>query len=134
MIVRLGILSVVLLAGISPSALVAHSGDGIYAFDQLTIEQGLSQSTVQAILQDRDGLMWLGTKDGLNRYDGYNFVVYRHDPERPSTTLSDNDVHTLFQDSDGGIWVATAGGGLCPYDNSAENLNSSTTIPLIRER
>ncbi len=111
-------LPVLLLAGLSSPASATHSGERIQAFDRLSVEQGLSQSTVQAILQDRDGLMWFGTMDGLNRYDGYNFVVYRHDPERPTTTLSDNDVRMLFQDSDGAIWVATAGGGLCRYEKS----------------
>ncbi len=132
MMVRLRLLSVLLFAGLTPGASVAHSGGQFHAFDRLTIEQGLSQSTVKAILQDRDGLMWFGTMDGLNRYDGYNFVVYRHDPDNPNTTLSDNDVRMLFQDSDGGIWVATAGGGLCRYDKSTgafEQFNHDPSDP-----
>jgi ligand-binding sensor domain-containing protein len=48
-------------------------------FTRLSVEQGLSQSTVQAILQDHVGFLWLGTEEGLNRYDGYTFVVFKHD-------------------------------------------------------
>ena len=64
-------------------------------FDHLTIEDGLSQSTVNCIYQDRRGFMWFGTQDGLNRYDGYNFKVYRHLPS-DSTTLSDNYVWCIY--------------------------------------
>ncbi len=96
----------------------ARAGEEISGFDRLTIEQGLSQSTVRAILQDRDGFMWFGTMDGLNRYDGYEFVVFRHDPRHPTTTLTDNDVRSLYEDNLGGIWVATGGGGLSRYHKS----------------
>ena len=63
-------------------------------FDRLSLEEGLSQSTVYAIVQDRRGFMWFGTEDGLNRYDGYHFKVYRHEPENPQS-LSNNTVYTL---------------------------------------
>ena len=49
-------------------------------FKHLTIESGLSQSTVNSIFQDSDGYIWFGTQDGLNKYDGYNFTVYRKNP------------------------------------------------------
>ena len=52
-------------------------------FERISLEQGLSQSTVHAIFQDSEGFMWFGTNDGLNKYDGYNFTVYRHAPENP---------------------------------------------------
>ena len=109
---------VLLVAGLLLGALAARADEEIPAFDRLTIEHGLSQSTVQAVLQDREGFMWFGTMDGLNRFDGYNFVVFRHDPGRPATTLSDNDIRSLYEDSRGGIWVATAGGGLSRYEKS----------------
>jgi len=52
-------------------------------FDKLTTEDGLSQNTVTSILQDTRGFMWFGTEDGLNKYDGHTFTVYRHDPDDP---------------------------------------------------
>jgi len=48
----------------------------LMAFDHLTVDDGLSQGTITAILQDRQGFMWFGTSDGLNRYDGYSFTIY----------------------------------------------------------
>ena len=58
-------------------------------FEHLTIAQGLSQNTIYCILQDSQGFMWFGTENGLNRYDGYSVVVYRHDPAN-TASLSDN--------------------------------------------
>lgn len=78
-------------------------------FETLSVEDGLSQSTVKAIFQDAHGFMWFGTEDGLNKYDGYAFTIYKHDPENPDT-LSDNSITTIFQDSQGTLWIGTASG------------------------
>src|SRR6185436_7091889 len=67
-------------------------------FETITINDGLSQGMVNCILQDRYGFMWFATKDGLNRYDGYHFVVYRHDPSN-AASIADNYVETIFEDS-----------------------------------
>jgi hypothetical protein len=80
-------------------------------FDRISVEDGLSHSTVNAILQDSYGFMWFGTDDGLNRYDGYGFTVYKHNPDDPHS-LSHNRVWSLYEDSSGGLWVGTYGGGL----------------------
>ena len=80
-------------------------------FSRVSIEQGLSQSTVPRILQDRIGFIWLGTHNGLNRYDGKNFVVYHHDPADPAS-LSNDFILDLVEDEAGDIWVGTEGGGL----------------------
>ncbi|MDJ0834995.1 MAG: two-component regulator propeller domain-containing protein [Acidobacteriota bacterium] len=86
-------------------------------FEHLSIEDGLSQSTVTTILQDRDGFLWFGTHDGLNLYDGYSFRVYRRDPDDVST-LSDNWISALAEDSEGRLWVGTYGPGLCRLDSN----------------
>ena len=69
-------------------------------FEHISVEHGLSHSTVNCILQDSKGFMWFGTDDGLNRYDGYSFTVYRHNPDDPQS-LSHNQVWSLFEDASG---------------------------------
>jgi signal transduction histidine kinase/ligand-binding sensor domain-containing protein len=88
-----------------------------FRFDHLSVNDGLSQSTVNAILQDRYGYMWFGTQDGLNRYDGYNFLVYKNDNE-DSTTISDNWIWSILEDSRGDMWVGTYHGGLNRFDRN----------------
>ncbi|HNI09979.1 MAG TPA: two-component regulator propeller domain-containing protein, partial [bacterium] len=66
-------------------------------FERLSIGEGLSQSKVFSIYQDHKGFLWIGTMDGLNRYDGYGFTVFRHDP-RDSTTISENYVWSIIED------------------------------------
>ncbi|MBO6238427.1 MAG: histidine kinase, partial [Bacteroidales bacterium] len=72
--------------------------DGNYYFKTLNVQSGLSQNTVNAILQDRQGYMWFGTKDGLNRYDGIRFRIFKHSPE--GTGLSSNFITALCEDAD----------------------------------
>ena len=78
-------------------------------FDTISVEHGLSHSTVNCILQDSYGFMWFGTDDGLNKYDGYDVSVYRHAPDDPYS-LSHDGVGSLFEDSTGVLWVGTWGG------------------------
>ena len=81
----------------------------------LPVEQELSQNTATTILQDKNGFLWIGTRSGLNRYDGINMVNYYHD-EEDSLSLPNNYVRTLFETKEGIIWIGTEGGGLCRYD------------------
>jgi ligand-binding sensor domain-containing protein len=83
-------------------------------FQKLSIDDGLSQNAVNTILQDRRGFMWFGTKDGLNRFDGHSFSVFRHDPFDPGT-LPGNDITKLFEDVHGGLWIGLRTGALCYY-------------------
>lgn len=83
-------------------------------FERLGSRDGLSHNTVLAVLQDSAGFLWIGTDDGLNRYDGYTFTVFRHDP-RDDASLSDNTVQALAPAKGGGLWVGTAA-GLAHYD------------------
>jgi len=71
-------------------------------FERLSIEQGLSQSIVECIIQDRRGFMWFGTQDGLNKYDGYQFTVIRQKPQ-DANSLSHNNVLALCEDHTGQI-------------------------------
>jgi len=80
-----------------------------YRITRLTSEQALSESHVFCILQDRAGFMWFGTRDGLNRYDGYEMKVFRNDPA-DATSLSDNYIRVLWEDVDGMLWIGTRGG------------------------
>jgi signal transduction histidine kinase/ligand-binding sensor domain-containing protein len=85
-------------------------------FDRITIAEGLSFSKVDAILQDRQGFLWVGTERGLNKYDGYQFTVYRNDPEDPGSLAHDR-IYTLYEDSTGELWFGT-GAGLDRLDRS----------------
>ncbi len=84
-------------------------------FISLSTEDGLSNNTVTCILQDSQGFMWFGTEDGLNRYDGYSFTIYRHSPIE-ANGLINNNISCLIQDKNGIIWIGTKGGGLNRYD------------------
>jgi len=84
-------------------------------FKHLGINQGLSQNAVYAILQDSKGFMWFGTKDGLNKYDGYSFTIFNHDPF-DKNTLSENYITSLFEDSRNLIWIGTVNGGINLYN------------------
>ena len=93
--------------------------DNDIRFGRISLEQGLSQSVVEAILQDDKGFMWFGTEDGLNRYDGYEFVVYTHDPETLDS-LSDNWIWSLYEDQSGVLWIGTNTGGLNRFDRETD--------------
>lgn len=79
-------------------------------FDHLRVEQGLSQGSISCILQDAKGYLWVGTDDGLNRFDGYQFIVFRPDPKHPHS-LASNVVTALAEDRNGDIWIGTGGVG-----------------------
>jgi ligand-binding sensor domain-containing protein len=79
--------------------------------EHLTIRHGLSQSSVNFVIQDKKGFLWVGTEDGLNRFDGYGFKVFRHDPNNLNS-LSNNFVTALMEDHAGNLWVGTRIGGL----------------------
>lgn len=88
-------------------------------FDRLSTHHGLSQVSVYSIVQDGQGFIWFGTEDGLNRFDGYAFRIYRHDP-LDSTSLSNSWIECLLIDSKGTLWVGTYGGGLNRYNHRTE--------------
>jgi signal transduction histidine kinase/ligand-binding sensor domain-containing protein/ActR/RegA family two-component response regulator len=93
--------------------------EGDFRFFHFSADNGLSNSGVQVILQDKMGFMWFGTVGGLNRYDGYDFKVYKYTPGNPYS-LSDNNIFALCEDREGMLWVGTLGGGLNCFDPRTE--------------
>jgi len=98
----------------------------VLRFDYLSIEQGLSQSSVRVIFQDSIGFLWLGTEDGLNRYDGYNFKIFKPDPDLEDS-LSDRVITAIVEDKDGYLWIGTQQGGLNRYDPRTEKFTHFRT-------
>lgn len=86
---------------------------------QLTINEGLSNNNVTTILQDVQGLIWIGTEDGLNRYNGYGFLVFRYTPDENS--VSDSFVTTLLEHGDSLIYIGTDNGGVAVRDRKNES-------------
>ncbi len=84
-------------------------------FEHISTNVGLSQSSVLCIFQDSRGFMWFGTRDGLNKYDGYNFTVYKYDANN-GKSLAHNTIYDIAEDNDGNLWIATWGGGLDMFD------------------
>jgi len=91
-------------------------------FKHYSTVQGLSQNHVIAILQDRQGFMWFGTLEGLNRFDGYDFTIFLHD-SKDSTSLIQNFASCIIEDHDGVIWVGT-GGGLSRFNRATNTFTS----------
>ncbi len=121
------------LLGVALLGLLAVPGDlqgqsRSIPFTRLSIEDGLSQSTVNCILQDRTGFLWLGTQDGLNRYDGYGFTVYKHDPTDPSS-LPSNWIEDLAEDPSGDLWIGTHGGGLARWRRASDSFERFRHVP-----
>jgi PAS domain S-box-containing protein len=98
------------------SADLLHAETRNVFFRRISLQDGLPAGTVHQVLQDREGLLWLATQDGLSRYDGYEFTTYRTDPA-DRNSLPHNDVWSILEDRDGTLWVGTDGGGLSRFDS-----------------
>ena len=126
------------------SAFMNTYGQAWQGYESISTAQGLSQGMVFDLLQDKEGFLWVATKDGLNRYDGYNFKIFTNDPYN-SKSLSSNNINKLFEDSKGQIWVGTENEGLNIYDkkngefyriihnSTSVNGLSNNAIKLIEE-
>jgi len=97
-------------------------------FEHLSLEEGLSATTVLSIIQDSRGFLWIGTYDGLNRYDGYSFTTFKNNPD-DSTSLSGNGIRSLYEDNSGAIWVGTLSKGLNKYDSEKETFTRYSHVP-----
>lgn len=110
-----------------------------FNFERIPNELGLSQNLISAIAQDEQGFLWVGTKDGLSRFDGFQFKVFRHLPG-DSSSISDDHIKSLFIDAQKRFWIATSS-GLDLYNPSKESFyhilslgatKSETTAPLLK--
>lgn len=96
----------------------ATSDHSAFSFDHLTVDDGLSYSTVHDILEDKLGMIWIGTRFGLNRFDGYDFKVYLPDPKDPYAIKSQS-ILSLFEDHHGDIWIGHLNGGVSILQRSS---------------
>jgi signal transduction histidine kinase/ligand-binding sensor domain-containing protein/DNA-binding response OmpR family regulator len=85
-----------------------ETGDD-FQFEQFSINQGLSHVGVTSVLQDKTGFIWVGTYDGLNRFDGLNVEIFKKDPDNPSSLIN-NRIHSIFQDHQDRLWIGTEEG------------------------
>ena len=93
-----------------------HNGAG-RELPQFGLNEGLSNNSVTVLFQDDDGFLWIGTEDGLNRYDGYEFRTFRHDPS-DEYSISGNYIQTIMEDEEGNLWIGTRNSGLNKLDHS----------------
>ncbi len=107
----LALLALWVMAGLTAWGEISRTS----TFEQITQEQGLSNNAVRCLLQDRRGFLWIGTEDGLNRYDGKAFKVYRHRPDQPAS-LPSNLVSALYETRDGTLWIGLGRVGFCRHD------------------
>lgn len=110
----------------------AQQGLNAVTFQSYGIDKGLSQGFVSDMIQDNKGFIWIATGDGLNRYDGYKFVAYHHDPDHSNSLISD-DLTCVYQDAKGRIWIGTRNSGVDLFDpetNTFEHFQHSASASL----
>lgn len=96
-------------------------------FKHLTISNGLSNSYITDILQDRRGYIWIGTTDGLNRFDGYDFKIYKRNPF-DKTSIGGNNIRCLYEDSHGNLWVGLLNGIVSKFNPEVEKFTNYTCV------
>jgi signal transduction histidine kinase/CheY-like chemotaxis protein/ligand-binding sensor domain-containing protein len=96
-------------------------------FDHLSVKQGLSQGNVFDIHQDKFGFIWIATEDGLNMYNGYEFIVYRNSPN-DTCSLGNNNTHNIVEDKQGNLWISTTN-GVSFYNREQNKFNSFRNNP-----
>lgn len=84
-------------------------------FEEISIDKGLPQSVVNCIYKDSEGLLWIGTQDGLCKYDAYSFTLFKYEKTK-KYSISNNNISAIVEDMNGGLWIGTTGGGLNYYD------------------
>jgi ligand-binding sensor domain-containing protein len=102
--------------------------NNLVGLSHILSETGLSQNTVHSIIQDKKGFIWFATEDGLNRYDGYSFTIFKYDPH-DKNSIADNFIWTIYEDRNGTLWAGTNSGGLCRFNYEKENFLTYRNIP-----
>lgn len=103
-----------------------------FRFEYFTTEQGLSENFIYTVFQDSKGYLWIGTHDGLNRFDGYRFVIYRQIPG-DTNSLPNNTINAINEDDKGNIWIGT-NNGLCilnPKLNTVKRVSIPVKDPMV---
>lgn len=100
-----------------------------FRFEHLSTRQGLSNNFISSIHQDREGFLWFGTADGLNKFDGYQFTAFQFDPRAGSNTLQHTIVTDVHEDRKGRIWATTMGGGLHQVDKHTGRVTAYNQLP-----
>lgn len=119
-----------LLIGIFSCMLSTTAPGQYYAqpLERITIEDGLSNNSINSVVQTNDGFLWVATKDGLNRYDGQSFKIFKNDPS-DAASLPENYVMTLHEDKFGTLYVGTWGRGLYTFNRATETFVSLAASP-----
>ncbi|MBI5470740.1 MAG: hypothetical protein HY961_00200 [Ignavibacteriae bacterium] len=123
--IRFALPGLALLACLPCASLSQHFS---FPIEHIDTENGLSHNTVSCITQDSRGFIWIGTIDGLNRFDGYTCRVFKHDPLNPHS-LSSSFIHNISEDRNGTLWVTTRDGGVNRFDYRAETFSSFQNNP-----
>jgi len=113
--------SILLFFALSTQSLASDSRS--VRFQNISTDDGLSQSFVYTIIQDQQGYMWFGTQEGLNRFDGFEFTVFVHDLNDPQS-ISDETIRTMIEDRSGNLWIGTDAGGLSRYHQASQTFKN----------
>ena len=116
----------------TPKAPDELSGAVSLNFRNLNTENGLPTNHVDVILQDKHGFIWLGTQEGLLRYDGYHFQTYKNNPADPNS-ISSNFIDALLEDQEGILWIGTRYGGLNRFDPTTQSFSRFIPEPNNRD-
>ena len=122
---------------------ISQAQKDLIRFQNITIDNGLAQGSITGIVHGNDGYIWIATADGLHRYDGYNFKIYRNNPQ-DKNSLPDNYISCLFEDSKGNLVIGLFSGEVCVLDknnstfkelkiNQGQNLETADPVTCINE-
>jgi signal transduction histidine kinase/ligand-binding sensor domain-containing protein len=114
---------IIAAAGLAPglAGSASHAGPlPSLHFERIGTEGGPPPPVITALLQDRDGFLWIGSRNGLTLFDGYGYETFQHDPSDPGS-LSDSMIRTIYEDRDGTLWIGTNTGGLNRFDSASRS-------------
>ena len=110
------------------SSLGLYTSAQTFSFDRYTIDNGISNSYITCIIQDRKGFIWIGTLNGLNRFDGYKFEIFRYNP-LDKKSIGGNYIRCLYEDKKGNLWIGLKDGGLSMMNCTTGEFTNYVHIP-----